>query len=193
VRQPVRWNDTAPGRIEEMVATGVLPGGPAAAALIYPDLWPTEKAAKMAASNARSKIIRPDVPEYTTSVRLKGLSSLLNNYSRGLRPFSAPPTSYRLLEPFWSLVEKWGVNPVAFGALFKMSVAQARVERPGKRALKFKVLFDSALIPDLETWLSVRTGLSVEVTILAFGNPVYSGRSRSDQKGEVSECANAAD
>ena len=193
VQQPVRWNDNAPGRIEEMVAIGLLPSGPAAAALIYPDLWPTEKAAKMAASSARSKNIQTNFLEYTTSVRLKGPSSLLNNNSRDLRPFSTQPTSYRLLEPFWSLVKKWGVNPLAFGALSKMRAAQARVERPGKRALKFKLLFDSALIPDLETWLSVRTGLFVEVTILAFGNPVYSGRSRSDQKGEVSECANAAE
>ncbi|MBT4933952.1 MAG: hypothetical protein HOL66_05395 [Rhodospirillaceae bacterium] len=165
VSQPVRWDDNAPGRIEEMVALGLLPDGPAAAAIIYSDLWPTLKTVKMAARNARAKCPKANMLNENSKDQLNGLSSLLNIYSRDLRPFSSKATTSPLVGSIETLVNVWGLKPLAFGALSRMVFAQARVERPDKRALKFKFLFDPHLIHDPESWLSERTGLSVAVEI----------------------------
>ncbi len=78
VSQPIRWDDNAPGRIEEMVGFGLLPDGPAAAAMIYSDLWPTLKTVKMAASNARAKSPKANMLNENPKDQLNGLSSLLN-------------------------------------------------------------------------------------------------------------------
>ena len=163
VDQPIRWDDHAPGRIEEMAALGVLPDGPAAAALVFPELWPTAKAAKMAAASARAKRPQENPLGFSSRKGLNGPSSLLDNYSRELGPFSGTPPSCPLLRSNDALVETWGLKPLALGALSRMERARARAERPDKRALKFEFLFDPDLIPDPEAWLSERTGLDVEV------------------------------
>ena len=62
-----------------------------------------------------------------------------------------------------------------------MSIAVATVERPGKRALKFKFLFDPALVPDPEVWLSTRTESFVEVKILTSVAPANPDPAKSDQ------------
>jgi hypothetical protein len=170
VGQPIRWEDNAPGRIEEMVGLGLLPEGPAAAAMVYPELWPTANAAKMAARNAQTSRINvkePDVPSLYTNAPLNGVKPLLNRNSRDLTPFSPNRTGYHLLGPFDALVKAWGIKPLAFGAISRMQFAQARVERPDKRALKFKFLFDPHLIPNPEVWLSERTGLNLTVKHIA--------------------------
>ena len=167
VDQPIRWDDNAPGRAEEMVGIGLLPDGPAAAALIYPELWPTVKTAKMAASSVRAKSPRTNVLDKFSSRELKGLSSLLNIYSRDLSPFSRQPTDIPLLGSIDDLAKFWGIGSLAFGAMSRMEFAHAMVERPNQRALKFKFMFDSTLIPDPEGWLSERTGLPVEAEIIA--------------------------
>ena len=83
-----------------------------------------------------------------------------------MTPFRALATDIPLPDPFDPLVASWGVNPVAFGALFKMRSAQARIERLNKRALKFRFLYDPAVIPDPENWLAERTGMAVEVELI---------------------------
>jgi hypothetical protein len=165
VDQPTRWDDIKPGRIEEMVGLGLLPVGSTAAALIYPELWPTAKTAEMAASSANKRSAQPNAPGKIPEKQLNLLSSLLDNYSRDLREVSPPPTGRRLLCPFDVLIEKWGLGPLSFGALSRMQFGSARIERVGKRALKFEFAFDPAVIDDPEIWLSERTGLAVEVKL----------------------------
>lgn len=46
VHEPVRWSEIAPGKIDEMICMGLLPGSYMAAALIYPDIWGSEDAAR---------------------------------------------------------------------------------------------------------------------------------------------------
>jgi hypothetical protein len=167
VDQPMRWDDIKPGRIEEMVGIGLLPEGPAAAALIYPDLWPTVNSAKMAARAAKARSTGANVLEKLPDQPLNGVRPLLYISNREMTQFSAPATDIPLPDPFDPLVASWGVNPVAFGALFKTASAQARIERPNKRALKFRFLYDPAVIPDPENWLAERTGMAVEVELIA--------------------------
>ena len=184
VGQPVRWDDNAPGRIEEMVGLGLLPKGPAAAALIYPDLWPTAKAAERAASQARGKTTPADVLKMFSKETLSPPKSLLNIYSRGLGGDSGQPTSSHLLGSIKALVRGWGIKPLAFGALSQMQFAQAKVQRTNERALKFKFLFDPALIPDPEEWLTERTGFDVEVECFTPTPAKGHAPSRSDQVEE---------
>ena len=168
VAQPLRWDDNAPGRIEEMVAHGLLPEGPAAAAMIYPDIWKEKKTATNAAANARAKAPRANILNENSQKQLIGLNPLLDIFSREIRPFSGKATTSSLLGSIDTLVKSWGLKPLAFGALSRMEEAQARVERSNKRALKFKFLFDPILIPDPQAWLADRTGEAVEVE---FTNP----------------------
>ena len=67
VDQPIRWEDHAPGKIEEMVCRGFLPKSFAMAAKLYPDLWPTDAAARMAASRstptAIEEALNPNIPQ----------------------------------------------------------------------------------------------------------------------------------
>jgi hypothetical protein len=184
VHQPIRWDENAPGRVEEMVALGLLPDGPAAAALIYPDLWSTAKAAKMAAATARAKSAPANVLWLVSKEKLNGPSSLLKLYSRELGPFSGPPPSFPLLGSIDALVKSWGIKPLAFGALSRMQFAQAKVHRTDERALKFKFLFDPHLIPDPEEWLSERTGLDVEVESSAPATPPNHSPPRPDHVEE---------
>jgi hypothetical protein len=165
VNQPIRWDDNAPGEIEEMVSRGLLPDGPTSAALIYPDIWPKANKAKMAARNARAKSPRANILHENPEDLLNGVKSLLIYSNRGLTPFSSKTTTSPLVGPFANLVKSWGLKPLAYGALSRMIFAQARAERPGKRALKFKFLFDPHIIHDPEDWLSERTGMDVEVEV----------------------------
>jgi hypothetical protein len=172
VDQPVRWDDNAPGRIEEMVGLGLLPDGPAAAALIYPELWPTVKTAKMAANSSRAK---------GPKEQLNGLKSLLYIFNRDLRPFSEKRTNFHLLGPIEALVKTWGLKPLAFGALSRMRYAQAKIKRHDKRALKVKFMFDPHLISNPEIWLSDCTGLEVEVEYLSPAQDAPTHRAKQDQ------------
>jgi hypothetical protein len=192
VRQPIRWDDNAPGRIEEMVGMGLLPDGPAAAALIYPDLWSTAKAAERAASQARGKTTPADVLEKFSKEPLSSPKSLLNIYSRDLGEDSAAPPSFPLPGSIDALVKSWGIKPLAFGAISRMHFSQAKVHRTNERALKFKFLFDPHPIPDPEEWLSERTGLDVEVEFSAPATPQRPSLSRSDQVEESLAVARAS-
>jgi hypothetical protein len=165
VSQPVRWDDNAPGEIEEMVARGLLPDGPASAALIYPDIWPKVNKAKMAARNARAKSPRANILHENPKDQLNGVKPLLKYISRDLTPFSSKTTTSSLAGSIDDLIKLWGLKPLAYGALSNMVFAQARAERPGKRALKFKFLFDPHIIHDAEDWLSERIGMDVEVEV----------------------------
>jgi hypothetical protein len=165
VNQPVRWDDNAPGEIGEMVARGLLPDGPAAAAMVYPDLWPSVNKAKMAARNARVKSPRANILPENSINQLNGVKPLLYISNRDLTPFRGKMTTSSLLGSIDDLVKSWGLKPLAYGALSNMIFAQARAERPGKRALKFKFLFDPHIIHDPEDWLSERTGMDVEVEV----------------------------
>ena len=160
-------NDNAPGKIEEMVSMGLLPDGPAAAALVYPDLWPKVGDAKNAGFNARAKSPRVNILDRFSNNQLNGLNPLLDKYSRGIKPFNAPGTNSSLSDSIAKtiegLVRTWGLKPLAFGALSRMKQAQARVERSSKRALKFKFMFDPNLIHDPQAWLSERTSLEIDV------------------------------
>jgi hypothetical protein len=171
IDQPIRWDDNAPGRIEEMVGMGLLPDGPAAAALVYPDLWPTVKTAKKAAENARAKAPKANILEETTEP-LNGPNPLLYISNRELGPFSAKRTHLHLSSSFESLVKTWSVKPLAVGVLSNMQMAQARVERINKRALKFEFLFNPDLISEPELWIAERTGCQVEIEYTSFvSNP----------------------
>jgi hypothetical protein len=184
VDQPMRWDDIKPGRIEEMVGIGLLPEGATAAALVYPDLWPTANSAKMAARAAKARSTGANVLGNLPVQPLNSVKPLLYISSREMTQFSAPATDIPLPDPFDPLVVNWGVNPVAFGALFKMTSAQASVERPKKRALKFRFLFDPAAIPDPENWLSERTGMAVEVALITQPHSQSRQSLRSDSGDE---------
>jgi hypothetical protein len=173
VSQPIRWDDNAPGEIEEMVGMGLLPDGPAAAVMVYPDLWPSVNKAKMAARNARAKSPRANILPENSINQLNGVKPLLYISNRDLTPFRGKTTTSPLVGPFDDLVNTWGLKPLAFGALSRMEQAEAKVERPGKRALKFKFLFAPHIIPDPENWLSERTGMDVEVNHLTPRRLVY--------------------
>lgn len=63
VDEPVRWADVVPGKIEEMVCLGLLPGSFEVAAKLYPDLWPSPDAARKASKREQTpKTSTPDIP-----------------------------------------------------------------------------------------------------------------------------------
>ena len=55
VHEPIRWKEVAPGKIDEMICMGLLPGSYVAAALIYPDIWGSEDAARKSARDPHIK------------------------------------------------------------------------------------------------------------------------------------------
>jgi hypothetical protein len=161
VDHPVRWDDHAPGRVEEMVASGLLPEGLSAASLIYQELWPTPKTAERAMARAHNAT-KLNVLYRKPEKGLNAPNSLLNINSRELGVFNKAQTSKSTLVYMGWMIKTWEIKPLAFGALSKMERGQARIDRPNKRALKFKFLFDPHLIPDPQAWLAERTGMKVE-------------------------------
>lgn len=88
VDQPIRWGDTAPGKIEEMICRGMLPKTYSAAAQLYPDLWPSEDAARKSASRrlpgAVADVLKPDIPQLIYSIW--GMSGLSRFFDLNLMP-----------------------------------------------------------------------------------------------------------